>query len=57
MQPCYSDKKYIKNIDDDFSTSKKVYDKGISLPSSFLMSESDQLLVITKIWDFYENRN
>ena len=57
MQPCYSDKKYIKNIDDDFSISTKVYDKGISLPSSFLMSESDQLLVITKIWDFYENRN
>jgi perosamine synthetase len=57
LQPCYANKKYIKNIDDDFSISEKMYNKGISLPSSYLMSESEQYIVINKIKDFYEVRN
>jgi len=57
LQPCYADKKYIKNIDDDFSISEEIYNKGISLPSSYLMSTSEQNIVINKIKDFYEDRN
>jgi len=57
LQPCYADKKYIKNIDDDFSISKKIYEKGISLPSSYNLSTAEQSIVIQKIKEFYENRN
>jgi perosamine synthetase len=57
LQPCYVNKQHIKNIDDDFSISEKVYNQGISLPSSFNLSTEDQFKVINKIKEFYENRN
>jgi perosamine synthetase len=57
LQPCYADKKHIKNIDDDFSISEKIYNKGISLPSSYNLSKANQQIVISKIKEFYENRN
>ena len=57
LQPCYSDKRYIQNIDDDFSISEKVYRKGISLPSSYHLTEQQQGIVISQIKKFYENRN
>jgi perosamine synthetase len=57
LQPCYADKKYIRNIDDDFSLSEKVYDQGISLPSSYNMTEEQQYLVINKIREFYALRD
>ena len=57
LQPCYADKKHIKNIDDDFSISEKIYKNGISLPSSYNLSVENQLIVISKIKEFYENRD
>jgi perosamine synthetase len=56
LQPCYSDKKHVKNIDDDFSISEEVYAKGISLPSSYNLTLEDQKTIINKIKCFYENR-
>ena len=54
LQPCYANKKHIKNIDDDFSLSEKIYNKGVSLPSAYTMSENDQYIVINKIKEFYK---
>jgi perosamine synthetase len=57
LQPCYSDKQHIKNIDNDFSISEEIYNNGISLPSSYNLTVEDQYKVIEKIIEFYENRN
>jgi perosamine synthetase len=57
MQPCYADKKHIPNIDNDFPASKKAYEQGISLPSSYALTDEDQAFVIEQIHFFYENRN
>jgi perosamine synthetase len=56
LQPCYSDKKHVKNIGDDFSISEEVHAKGISLPSSYNLTLEDQRTIINKIKCFYENR-
>jgi perosamine synthetase len=57
LQPCYADKKHIKNIDDDFSISERVYKRGVSLPSSYGLTIEDQYVVINKIKRFYESRD
>lgn len=56
-QPCYADRKYIKNIDDDFRVSDAVYRRGISLPSSYNLTEAEQAFVIEQIQRFYANRD
>jgi len=56
-QPCYADRKYIKNIDHDFRVSDAVYRRGISLPSSYSLTETEQAFVIEQIQRFYANRN
>jgi perosamine synthetase len=57
LQPCYADKKYILNINDDFKISEKAYKEGISLPSSYNLKETDQNFVISKIKEFYAIRH
>lgn len=57
LQPCYSDKKYIDNIDDNFSLSEEIYKKGISLPSSYNLTVKNQYEVINKVKEFYANRH
>ncbi len=57
LQPCYQNKKYIKNINDDFKISEHLYHTGISLPSSYMLTPSDQNIVIEKIKEYYEHRN
>lgn len=56
-QPCYADRKYIRNIDHDFRVSERVYKRGISLPSSYSLSEAEQAFVIEQIQRFYANRD
>jgi perosamine synthetase len=56
-QPCYADRKYIKNIDSDFRVSEKVYKQGISLPSSYSLTLEDQSFVSEQIRRFYADRN
>ena len=56
-QPCYADRKYIRNIDHDFRVSERVYKRGISLPSSYSLSEAEQAFVIEQIHRFYANRD
>jgi len=57
LQPCYSKKDIIKNIDDDFSLSERIYNEGISLPSSYNLTEKEQIFVIDRIKEFYAHRN
>jgi len=57
LQPCYQDKKFIKNISDDFKISEHVYNTGISLPSSYTLTLSDQNTVIKSIREYYDNRD
>ena len=57
LQPCYTkNKDIIGRNDRDFSTSEEVYQRGISLPSSYLLSDGEQDKVIDCIRGFYEDR-
>ncbi|NQV18408.1 MAG: DegT/DnrJ/EryC1/StrS family aminotransferase [Armatimonadetes bacterium] len=58
LQPCYQESNLIKKGNNKkYSVSKRTYDKGISLPSSYTLSEKEQEKVIIKIKNFYANRN
>jgi perosamine synthetase len=57
QQPCYADRKYIQNIGLDFRVSEKVYQRGISLPSSYSLTRQDQAWVIEQIRYFYAHRD
>jgi perosamine synthetase len=55
LQPCYQ-KNY--NTSGNFTVSEDIYSRGISLPSSYHLSEEEQASVIKTIRDFYnENRH
>jgi perosamine synthetase len=56
-QPCYADGRHIRNIDQDFRISEKIYERGISLPSSYSLTIEDQSFVIGQIQRFYANRS
>ena len=49
MQPCYE---YMSN-DRDFSLSEKIYKRGISLPSSYNLTNEEQSYIIESIFDFF----
>lgn len=50
LQPCYQG--WVDNKA-DFSASVEAYAEGISLPSSFILSQEEQAFIIDKIKDFY----
>jgi perosamine synthetase len=50
LQPCYRDRKFDRS---DFPVSEAVYAQGISLPSSYHLTEPDQETVIERIKEFY----
>ena len=57
LQPCYSNSDIVKNLNGNFRKSELIYEQGISLPSSYLLTRKDQKFVINKIKEFYESRN
>ena len=57
QQPCYADGKYIRVPDDDYRISESIYRRGISLPSSYTLTEDDQSHVIEQIRRFYAGCN
>ena len=58
LQPCYQKSNLIKKGNNEaYSVSKRTYDRGISLPSSYTLSEEEQEKVIIAIKNFYANRN
>lgn len=50
LQPCY--KKYKSN--ENYDVSLSIYNRGISLPSSYILSENEQDYIISKIKFFYK---
>lgn len=57
QQPCYADGSYIRVADENFRISESIYRQGISLPSSYSLTEDDQTHVIEQIRRFYAGRN
>ena len=54
MQPCYKNNKNIKNLNKKFNVSKKIYNTGLSLPSSYELKINEQEFVIKKILEFFK---
>ena len=54
LQPCYRD---ILVHRDTFEVSCSAYDRGISFPSSYNLKPEEQEFIISKIGQFYENRD
>ena len=54
LQPCYAG---LKSGKEDFPVSTEIYEKGISLPSSYGLTTEDQERVIHTIREFYESRH
>jgi perosamine synthetase len=57
QQPCYATGKNVRIPDGDFRISESIYRQGISLPSSYSLTEDDQTHVIEQIRHFYANRH
>ena len=64
MQPCYELPNMIKTKTevritrrDNYEPSKHIFDRGISLPSSYSLTKKDQMYVINKIEDFISMRD
>lgn len=57
QQKCYKNSNLIKNINADFSISNEIYKNGISLPSSYLLTDKEIRKVVFEIKLFYANRN
>jgi perosamine synthetase len=57
QQPCYAAEGYVRMTDGDFRVSESIYRQGISLPSSYNLTEDDQAHVIEQIRRFYANRH
>ena len=53
MQPCYKNNRNIKNLKKNFIISKKIYETGLSLPSSYELKNDEQKYVIKIILDFF----
>ncbi len=57
QQPCYSQGRYIRAAEDGFRISEAIYRRGLSLPSSYKLTEDEQSHVIEQIRRFYADRN
>lgn len=53
QQPCYRD---IVDRDKTYSISENAYEKGISLPSAYSLTEREQAFTIDKIRQFYQKK-
>ncbi len=52
-QPCFKKNKYIKNIKEKFPASEKLYKYGLSLPSSYTLTNKDLNYIANKIKNFF----
>lgn len=58
LQPCYKDPSLgINTCADGFENATKAYKMGLSLPSSYVLTDEEQTFVIKKIKEYYANRN
>ena len=54
-QPCFKNKKYIKNISYSFKNSEIIYKSGLSLPSHYNLSKTDLNYVVKVIKNFFKS--
>lgn len=55
MQPCYKNRSnLIGNLKGKFLNTIKIYDMGLSLPSSYNLTKSEQKIVYSKILNYYQ---
>ena len=52
MQACYTH----MGLNADFPVSEEIFSQGISLPSSYNLTDKDQEYVINSILQFYANK-
>ena len=57
LQPCFGDRRMVRGMDSDFSTSESIYQRGISLPSSYGLKREEQSYVMDQIRSFYADRS
>jgi perosamine synthetase len=58
MQPCYQDTNLVGDFNiNEFPVSTNVFERGISLPSSYQLNNKEQEQVVLLIKKFYENRD
>jgi perosamine synthetase len=57
LQPCYADGKHVHRLGADFRISESAYRQGISLPSSYSLTEDDQSHVIEQVRRFHASRH
>ena len=58
MQPCYQDTNLVGDFNiNEFPVSTNVFERGISLPSSYQLNNKEQEHVVLLIKKFYENRD
>ena len=53
FQPCYKKTKLLKITKKRYVISEKIFDNGISLPSSYSLSKSQQKFIIKTIKDYF----
>ena len=58
-QPCYmkENKKIIKRTKKEYTISDKIFNSGLSLPSSYSLSSAQQLFVINSIKNFFKDNS
>jgi perosamine synthetase len=54
LQPCYQKNNFVKFPEKNYNVSKKIYDTGISLPSSFSLKLEDQDYIINNVKKFFQ---
>jgi perosamine synthetase len=57
QQPCYADGKHVRMPRPDFRISESIHQRGISLPSSYSLTDDQQSYVIEQIHRFYAGRD
>jgi perosamine synthetase len=53
LQPCY---KGVVDVSGNYPVTERIYEQGISLPSSYGLTDEEQAVVIEKIKQFYADR-
>lgn len=57
LQPCFRDGATVRGLDGDFSVSESIYERGISLPSSYRLNSEEQMYIVEQIRRFYADRH
>ncbi len=57
LQPCFKKTKLVKNINENFKVSKKIFDTCVSLPSSYNLTIKELRYIVLIIKKFYDKKH